>query len=328
MDELEWWKKRVHALAGKRREVEQRYLETKKQFPEAEVYRKKPWAFDKLVLLSYYIDIYSNIIKNQEWVDNMVYIDLFSGPGFNIIEGYDEVVPGSPLLAQLMPKKGKEFDSLVLFETDKTRADTLRVLLPNASVHNLDSNSMEAKKVMMNELDKPRTHFLAFIDPEGTECHWSTVEFLLRRWGDLIINCQHNSAARNVGTYRGRCDERTKDAIEKRLFDYFGSNAWMSIEGNFEGDLESKLKGLYKDKLKLYRNTIVETSTGQETGGYKYSILVATKLTTGGSPWLKSIEDARDRIHRTQHSELEKWIQFYRGKRDTVEIQRSLDEYW
>ncbi|MHA1961895.1 MAG: three-Cys-motif partner protein TcmP [Candidatus Thorarchaeota archaeon] len=328
MDDLKWWERRVHALAGRQKEAEKMYRDIKNIFPEAEVYKKRPWAFDKLVLLSHYIDIYSNIIEKQKWVNNMVYVDLFAGPGFNMIEGYDEVVPGSPLLAQLMPRKGKEFDSMLLFEQNDIRARTLRLLLPKAQVYSIDSNSQKARKIIQAELDKPKSHFLAFIDPEGTDCHWSTIELLLKRKGDLILNCQYNSAARNVGTFRGRCDEKTKTKIEERLTRYFGTRAWQQVKGDYEGELERNLKELYINRLRRYRDKIVETHTGQEKGGYKYAILVATRKTKGGSPWLNAIEDARDRIHRISHSELEKWIDFYRGRRESVDIQSSMDDYW
>ncbi len=328
MDDLEWWKRRVHELAGKQREVEMIYNKIKENYPDTAVYRKNPWAFDKLVLLSHYIRIYTSIIKSRPWVKNMVYIDLFAGPGFNVIKGYNEVVPGSPLLAYLMPREGKEFDSMLLFEEDETRAKTLRQILPEAQVYSIDSNSSEATKAIQAELDKPKSHFLAFIDPEGTECHWSTMELLLKRKGDLIINCQYNSAARNVGTYRGHCDNKTKQAIERRLSRYFGSDAWKQSKGGHEGELERSLKDLYIRKLKEHREKIVETCTGQDKGGYKYAILVATKKTRGDSPWLSAIEDARDRIERISHSQLEEWIDFYRGRRESVEIQKQLDEFW
>jgi three-Cys-motif partner protein len=327
MDDFEWWRKRVHVLAGKKKEAQGKYYEIKKTYPQTKVYKKKPWTFDKLVLLSYYIDIYSNIIKSQIWIDNMVYIDLFAGPGFNMIEGYNEIVPGSPLLAQQMPKPGKEFDSLLLFEKDKTSAETLRLLLPHANVKNIDSNSSQAKKTIQSELDKPNSHYLAFIDPEGTDCHWNTMEFLLERKGDLVINCQCNSAARNVGNYRGRCSHKTKRSFEKRLTRYYGSDIWKDVEGNTNGELERNLKNLYIKRLRNYRERIIETRTGQETGGYKYAILVATKETKGGSKWLKAIEEVRDRIHRISHSELQDWIDYFRGRRESVELQKSIDDY-
>jgi len=325
MDDFEWWRKRVEKLAGKKQEIRNLWREVKRIIPSARIYEKQPWAFDKLVLLSYYIDIYTTAIRSGPF-EHIVYIDLFAGSGFNKIEGFDEVVAGSPLLAQMMPRTGKGFDSMILFELDKSRAETLNLLLPKAQVHALDCNSAEALRRISKELKRPKTHFLAFVDPEGIDCEWPTIELLLKYQGDLIINCQYGGLARIVGTFHGNCEESKRESIRQTVTKFYGNKDWESVSPEYE--LAKGLKEIYLRQVRRFRDEIIVTTMGQEGGGFRYAIVVGTRLTSGGSPWLRGVRDAAERIMKSRHSELQKWIEVYRGKRDCVGIQSSMEDAW
>lgn len=46
-------------------------------------YDVKPWTPLKLIVLGYFTSVYTKIISNQSWCNNMVYIDLFANSGIN-----------------------------------------------------------------------------------------------------------------------------------------------------------------------------------------------------------------------------------------------------
>lgn len=56
-----------------------------------------PWAKEKLHYIRRYCDIFNTGMKDK-W-ETRTYVDLFSGPGKCVIEGTEEEIDGSPLIA-------------------------------------------------------------------------------------------------------------------------------------------------------------------------------------------------------------------------------------
>lgn len=55
-----------------------------------------PWALDKYRLVSYYSSLFVKAIR-AKW-DQLVYIDLFSGPGRSVVKGKEQkIIPAIPL---------------------------------------------------------------------------------------------------------------------------------------------------------------------------------------------------------------------------------------
>jgi len=66
-----------------------------------------------------------------------------------------------------------------------------------------------------------RAHYLAFVDCEGLEVNWSTVEKLLDRWGDIWFTFQSKMATRVVGrALSGSLGDK------ERLNTFFGGDGW------------------------------------------------------------------------------------------------------
>ena len=317
---VEWWSDRIEDLCGANKEVAWLYELVKESISGCKIYEKGPWAFMKLLIVAMYIDIYTNTAK--KWFNWILYIDLFAGPGFNRIEELDEVLAGSPLLAQIMPrvlKSGdrKAFDEILLFDLDPTNCDSLRQILPNATVNCCDSNSEGALSLISSSLMRyPRSHYLAFVDPEGLEIKWSTLKALFSLDGDLIINYMYSGVARLFGSYHGT-KGKTKSSIDNTLTEFFGTQEWKEIsQGPGCGEL---LFDLYLERIKKHRSRVVFVPIPSEVGGFQYRIIIAVKKTKKGSPWLKPIEQAKDRLERMNHSQLRLVVDIFRKRQSTLD---------
>lgn len=321
MDDFDWWKKRVNELAGKKKEIKRMYDIVKEKLPASQLYTKRDsWVFMKLVILAYYIPIYTNIMR--KWRENMIYIDLFSGPGFNYIKSIDEIIAGSPLLAHLMPrttKKGRSnaFDDLVLFDKNPLYCETLQKVLPYATVTCCDCNAPETISVIKKKL-RPfhKSHFLAFIDPEGLQTNWNTLEGLLKSNGDLIINYMYLGVGRNFGSYHKTSGKR-KEGMERKLTTFFGDDSWKRIPS--DGNKSANLLQLYLNKLYEYRKFLLVIPIISGIGGFQYRIIMAIRDTPAGSPWMKAMEDVKKRIENMTVDQFNRLMLVYRGKQSTLD---------
>jgi three-Cys-motif partner protein len=167
------------------------------------------WTIEKhLVLHSYLQPFFAIGSKNFR---RIVYIDMFAGPGLNLVRnGKDSFPsPGSPLVTyayKFAPKKDERterFDSYFFFEKDSSKAQILESRLNQIAsdfhyeekprvIHNDSSSSIWS---VMNEevkfLSQPKKTnvrpdqgllFLIFIDPEGLELNWDILSKLIKKY--------------------------------------------------------------------------------------------------------------------------------------------------
>lgn len=154
------------------------------EHPEApvgpKIYRDgRPWAIEKLELLRYYLGGRGykggGFMMATRRAGARYYIDLFAGAGQGMLDG--DVFDGSPLIAT---KADPPFTRLVWADADARNAASLRAhradyLARRIDVYHGDAN-VEVGAVLAG---LPRTDpTIAFLDPEGSELHWSTVEKL------------------------------------------------------------------------------------------------------------------------------------------------------
>ncbi len=319
-DEMDWWKSRIEDLCGARQDVADLYKQVKESLPVSRIYKKGPWVFMKLLIVAIYIDIYT--LTAKKWFSPIVYIDLFAGPGFNYSDELDEVLAGSPLLAQIMPRilmsgKNKAFDNMLLFDSEAPNCETLCQVMKNATITCCDSNSDEAIQIIRSVMSSShKSHYLAFIDPEGTEIKWKSLEVLFRLKGDLMINYMYSGVARLVGSYHGTFGG-TKAATGKRLTDFFGTDEWKQIPlGTGSGE---PLFQLYLSRIKNHRSKVIAIPIPSEIGGFQYRIIIAVKETKGGSPWLIPLEQVKERMEKMNYRQLKLIVDIYRKRQMTLE---------
>ena len=134
------------------------------------------------------------------------YLELFCGPGYLLDEGSREELPGSPIQALTIQRP---FDRYVFADYSDVcvnaldrRVDAMRregIALPPTTVLQGDANDPAHLERVCALID-PRALVIAYLDPEKPNLHWSTVEFLARRFQfiDLIINLPFSGIHRSL----------------------------------------------------------------------------------------------------------------------------------
>jgi three-Cys-motif partner protein len=289
------------------------YDKAKQTFPDCQLYEKEPWTFLKLVVVGYYMDVYSNIAKKH--FKKIAYIDFYAGPGVNYIERLKLYIGGSPFISINKPRSGKAFDEIILFELDSNKAESLKLIIPEAKVYCLDCNSVGAQKIIEDVMERNR-HYLAFIDPEGIkETKWETLHHLFQFNGDVIINYPYSAVAREYGKYYGkRTVESVREKAGKLLTEFYGNHQWESIKNKER--IGDQLLELYLEQLQRIFPSFEVIKLGQERGGYKFHLIVATKRVV--APWLVAIKKVKRYISDVTFKELKRFADIYRGEQDRL----------
>ena len=191
------------------------------------------WVKEKLFYVQRYIDAFETAMRNKSW-RRRVYIDLFSGSGKCVIRGANEYVLGSPLLALTTqyPFTDYYFDDLEQENIDTLRKRSSNAIISQNHIHYLTGNANQKVQGVVSDIEQFDKVFikgvgscpnLAFLDPEGLELEWSTVEALGKmRTMDLIIHYSQNGLTRNLE----KCYSLDEETIVDR---FFGDYQWRAV---------------------------------------------------------------------------------------------------
>jgi three-Cys-motif partner protein len=293
---LKWWQKRITTLSGFEGEAKRLFLQTET------AYRVKgTWAVMKLAIIAYYIGLYSSIIKSR--FERAYYVDFFAGPGLTQIEDTGDLILGSPLLADRGPKAGRKFDKLILVENDDQSVNALRKLLPSAQIVPHDINSEGVEEVLSSLPQSVPS--LVFVDPEGLEIHWKTMERILSRWCDIIINFQSSGIQRTVAS------ARNSSAYDAKLDLFFGTWEWRDCYA------EEDLLALYVAQLGKHREVVVPIRV-QGPGIFHYHIIVAVRKTKGTQRWVEAIDRAKTKIEAATSEDVKPLLDVYHKRQATL----------
>lgn len=134
------------------------------------------------------------------------YLELFCGPGVLVSDSTGKEMPGSPLEALGIKQP---FDRYVFsdFNPACTQALDARVgQRPDVFVRQGDANDPAHLEALCSLID-PKALVIAYLDPAKPNLHFSTVEFLARRFQriDLLINLPFSAIHRalSVGHTQG-----------------------------------------------------------------------------------------------------------------------------
>jgi three-Cys-motif partner protein len=252
------------------------------------------WPYDKLYYLNAYVDRFIVSMRKQNW-RSIHYIDLFSGPGKNrLADG--RVILGSPLLAL---SQKRPFDRYFFSDYDSTAVDVLKqrcaVYLdefPKISFYTGDANQVVDEIVkVIKRINKPVTDKwtslnLAFLDPEGLELRWATVEKLAALRTDLIIYYPQMGISREAPL------EAAQPPLSK-IDLFFGDTGWRQIyedhQRGKEPFLHRALLDYYKSKLKAFGyqvdDPISEPGFTNSRNAPLYRLLFACKHPLGNKFW-------------------------------------------
>lgn len=232
-----------------------------------------PWVKRKLNFLKWYLPIHTTEIS--KYFSQFYYIDGFAGSGKNRIENTDEIMNGSALIALDIDPP---FTNYVFMEANGYYFFELREHIrdhpkyPDIQTFFDDCNARipEIVRKMPSE-----AHIFAFLDPEGLELHWKTVEELAKRKEvGLLITFSIMGVVRCAQSERG----------EKALDDFYGTTTWRDIARNRRlrrltpAYARKAFVNLYKSQLgKHFRYTddvaFVKTQRGQAL----YYLVFATR---------------------------------------------------
>jgi three-Cys-motif partner protein len=142
------------------------------------------WSHDKHHYLRYYIDAFTNSMKNKKWT-GLHYIDLFAGAGIEKLETSGKLEWGSAMIAA---QAGNRFTQIHLCEKGKRNYEAIKQrvhkIRPDAQILHGDAN----KKIKEIVKQIPNgTLSLAFLDPYGLHMEFETLKTLSAVRADLII---------------------------------------------------------------------------------------------------------------------------------------------
>jgi three-Cys-motif partner protein len=208
------------------------------------------WAEDKYKLVGGYCDIFTKGSR-KNW-DQLVYVDLFSGPGFCRIKETGKILKSSPLIALSLPIP---FDKYIFCDNDKKSIQAISERVSrnyankNVDYINEDSNSAIGKiksLIPAHSVNKTVLTF-CFIDPFDLNIHFETVKTLAeKRLVDiLILQAYYMDANRNYDNY-------IKDDNVK-ISKYLGFSNWrqeFQKSKYFPNDFVNYLSVKYDDNMK------------------------------------------------------------------------------
>ncbi|MCJ7505129.1 three-Cys-motif partner protein TcmP [Candidatus Bathyarchaeota archaeon] len=252
------------------------------------------WSLKKEIALMYCIWPFLQIAK--EHFDFNYYLDLFAGSGMMKVDENMFFV-GSPMVALGGTPPNVKFDGYLCFENQRSRANALdrRLMIVSdelktgpCRVFSQDCNQqlpLILKSIDDSQPDK--VCFLAFVDPEGLEIDWSTVETLLKSSrGDMILTFSTSGILRNIG------EAKDHDALGETFTRFFGSEDWRNLEVN--GD---SLVQFYKSRLANVdgkARTTYNIPVKDESNHRLYDIVFAT----GSAGMGNVISDLNERLDR------------------------------
>ncbi len=245
-----------------------------------------PWINDKLFYMRRYADIFVKGMKNK-W-QNLVYADLFVGPGKCRMKPRGLPCEGSPLIALQLPFTHYHFNDL---SNEVTKALESRVAAAARSgvatrIWTGDANvNAAAIRSEIAALGRETLSF-AFIDPPGIEFRFNSLRtFTADLAIDLLI---YFPLGQNI---KRQVRHRLASTKQDDPFDaYFGTPAWRdACEKRGEIPFGPKLLELYKDQLRTLDYKCVGNIMPVVKDGERalYVLIFASKHDRGEEFWAK-----------------------------------------
>lgn len=261
------------------------------------------WVKEKLYYVKRYIDVFETAMRNRGW-RRRIFIDLFSGPGKCVVRDTNEVLMGSPILAL---QTQYPFTDYYFGDIEKANIDSLRQRISESSIskdhiHLLVGDANRKVSDVATDIAQIDKKFiqgvlpslnLAFLDPEGLELEWKTIETLARlNRMDLIIHYSQNGLTRNLD----KCCATHKETVVDR---FFGDREWRDVYKNALSKRESigvhrALIDYYKSKLNDLGYLVINDSEeisheplnrNTQRNAPLYRLIFASKHPLGNKIW-------------------------------------------
>ena len=280
------------------------------------------WTKGKLDLLQRYLDAFTTTTKYK--ASERIYIDAFAGEPENEDRLTGEPLDGSARIA--LSTKDPPFTKLRFFETPakaKRLEEMLRADFPNHDFKVIGGDCNKTMPDVLGELkDYDRVPTFAFLDPNGTETEWTTLELLANHKAhspykvELFLLFPAPMFIRLLPTDGRKVREQDRVAIDKM----FGTSEWNRIyEARLRGYIEP---GRARDEyLNLMRWRIVKILQ------YKWAHFIEVK-NERNSPIYYLIfatdHEAGDRIMRSLFAKAASLFPRMREEARTLRLEREM----
>ncbi len=241
------------------------------------------WVRDKNFYVERYLAIFSKGV-GRKWKGNLAYVDLFAGPGRNIVRDTGEEVEGSPLLALKYP-----FAKYVFVDLPDV-LNTLEVRIgahPKKAAISMISGDCNTVIEQILGAVPANCLTLAFIDPPGIQIKFATLRRLVHgRKVDLLMTIQFGMGIRlNIRQY-SRADRDS-------LSDFIGGGDWKEDyrEGGAISQVGRRILDRYLGQLRtLSYRTVRDREIyvhSDQRNLLLYLILLASRHPLGEEFWRK-----------------------------------------
>lgn len=257
------------------------------------------WTIEKLDYVRRYIYMFETSMRGKPWRQRS-YIDLYAGTGKFRTEENGEVFLGSTLLALTTEHP---FTHYYFADNKQDNIDALKrrcqSIKQKISYYTGDANQKVNEIVRdIISVDKQKipgqwgSLNLAFLDPDGLELEWKTIETLAKvNKMDLIIYYSQFGLNLNL---KNCYQTKGETSIDK----FFGNDQWRQIFEKWQ--LKDSIAGIHRDLIDHYKEKlhalgyidVVESETGVEplmrtakTKAPLYRLIFASKNQLGHEFW-------------------------------------------
>ncbi len=245
-----------------------------------------PWVHDK----NYYLERYLNIFTRgvgRKWEGKLSYIDLFSGPGRNVIRGTYEEVEGSPFVALKC-----DFARYVFVDVPEVLSNLERRLSGHSKSSQISLIEGDCNAVIdAVRAASPANHLtLVFIDPTGLQIQFRTIQQLVNnRKMDLLMTIQFGMGIRmNLPLYT--------QAEGATLSAFLGGNGWLEdVEaGGPTSQIARRILNRYLNELRgLGYQTVQDREIdirSDQNNLLLYFMVLASRHPLGAKFWRKATD--------------------------------------
>lgn len=214
------------------------------------------WTEIKLHILEEYAKAYAKVLKHQQHIKHVAYIDAFAGAGAHISKTSGAQIDGSPTLAlSIQPR----FSHYHFIEMDESRAKRLRQQhpQPDVTVYHGDCNQVLLRDVFPQCRYEDFRRALCLLDPYALNPNWEVVATAGQmRSVEIFLNFMIMDA--NMNVLWNNPDSVPADQAS-RMTAFWGDDTWRKAAYKTElglfGPMEEKapneaVVNAYRDRLK------------------------------------------------------------------------------
>jgi three-Cys-motif partner protein len=270
-----------------------------------EHYEGHPWSLVKLVLLGQWAYVYTAILKN--WRGGIRYVDLLAGSGTTIVQETNDVIKGSPFVVKEYAYK--PFNDYILVEKDAERYKALvenAKLIGNISTPRRGDCNRFVKEIFADHC----CHNLVFIDNEGFDVTWESMEQIISAPSDIIINFPTACIPRAI---------ETPNCLDK----FYGDHSWYEAKDDREKCLEIYMRNLAKRFYELREKTPYVESIRVGNHSYFYDIILLCKHGDYVNVWGNYL---KNRWNWQKPEEMKNLLDYLKGRLRRMDFFNDLEQ--